>query len=163
MEVSVITYKSNYTSSRQLHLITGGVPCQVIKSIRMQPKHSEDFITITRAALKQDVAKNEFSNAHSNANLPCYIHFPNYDREIRLHSHSPARIKQASAKREKFPVNPGKNQPKMLQERINIYIRFQDQISPFPSSLEIIKEKEKSTINCTRMLRKYISKYIVLI
>lgn len=88
MEVSVITYKSNYTSSRQLHLITGGVPCQVIKSIRMQPTHSENFITITRAALKQDVAKNEFSNAHSNANLPCYIHFPNYDREIRLHSHS---------------------------------------------------------------------------
>lgn len=108
MEVSVITYKSNYTSSRQLHLITGGVPCQVIKSIRMQPTHSENFITITRAALKQDVAKNEFSNAHSNANLPCYIHFPNYDREIRLHSHSPARIKQASAKREKFPVNPVK-------------------------------------------------------
>lgn len=62
MEVSVITYKSNYTSSRQLHLITGGVPCQVIKSIRMQPTHSENFITITRAALKQDVAKNEFSN-----------------------------------------------------------------------------------------------------
>ena len=76
MEVSVITYKSNYTSSRQLHLITGGVPCQVIKSIRMQPTHSENFITITRAALKQDVAKNEFSNAHSNANLPCYILHP---------------------------------------------------------------------------------------
>lgn len=93
---------------------------------------------------------------HSSANLPRYIHFPNYDREIRLHSHSPARIKQASTKREKFPspVNPDKNQPKMLRERGTISTPVYRIGSP-------IRERKARLDYKLHECNKNISKYIV--
>lgn len=89
---------------------------------------------------------------HSSANLPRYIHFPNYDREIRLHSHSPARIKQASTKREKFP------RPVNLYFWIKIsqrcYERGERYLHPFKGSdPQYEKEKLDSTINYTNVTK----------
>lgn len=94
---------------------------------------------------------------HSSANLPRYIHFPNYDREIRLHSHSPARIKQASTKREKFP------RPVNLYFWIKIsqrcYERGERYLHPFTGS-DPQYEKEKLDYKLHEC-NKNISKYIV--